>query len=100
MAKRGLANLLIDAGKVLSMRPYKTASKRSSLVNMGTSDGQARVDGSAKFKTATGTSWSWRDETTGGDDLISATGKIKWNVNDDDDDFNGNDDHERGEGRV
>ena len=54
--KRGLANLLIDAGKVLSMRPYKTASKRSSLVNMGTSDGQARVDGSAKFKTATGTS--------------------------------------------
>ena len=56
VAKRGVANLLIDAGKVLSMRPYKTASKRSSLVNMGTSDGQARVDGSAKLKTATGTS--------------------------------------------
>ena len=98
MTKQGLANLLIDAGKVLSMRPYKTASKRSSLVNMGTSDGQARVDGSAKFKTATGTSWSWRDETTGGDDSISATGKNKWNLNDDDD--NVNDDHERGEGRV
>ena len=56
MAKQGLANLLIDAGKILSMRPYKTASKRSSRVNMGTGDGQTRVDGSAKLKTATGTS--------------------------------------------
>ena len=100
MAKRGLVNLLIDAGKVLSMRPYKTASKRSSRANMGTGDGQTRVDGSANLKTATGTSWSWRDETTGGDDSISATGKNKWNLNDDDDDYNVNDDHERGEGRV
>ena len=56
MAKQGLANLLIDAGKILSMRPYKTASKRSSRANMGTGDGQTRVDGSANLKTATGAS--------------------------------------------